>query len=162
MNAAFDQMPNHARVWVYQSNRFLTESEQEIAARSLADFCNSWNAHGAMLKAAFDIRYGLFLILAVDENINAVSGCSIDKSVGLVKALGEQFGCDFFDRKLVSFRNAHDEIELQDINQFWALRKAGLADSETVVFNNLVQTVSEFRSGWEGPFAKSWHAELFT
>lgn len=162
MNAQFNQLPDHARVWVYQSNRFLTEEELQTASEALSAFCASWNAHGAMLKAAFDIRYGLFLILGVDEQVNAVSGCSIDKSVGLIKALGERFGCDFFDRKLVSYRNAQNEIALQDINQFWALRKAGLVDSDTVVFNNLVQSMSEFRSGWEVPFAKSWHAELFT
>jgi len=156
------QLPDHARVWIYQANRPLTETEISRAAAELGAFCHQWNAHGAQLKAGFDIRYGLFIILAVDEQVNAVSGCSIDKSVALVKALGETFGCDFLDRKIIAYRDGAGHIDLQDINQFWAMRKAGIISGQSIVFNNLVNNLADFKSGWEVPFVQSWHAEMFS
>jgi len=162
INSNLSQLPDHARVWIYQANRTLSEAEIGRAATELDSFCQQWNAHGAQLKAGFDIRYGLFIILAVDEEVNAVSGCSIDKSVVLVKALGEAFGCDFLDRKIMAYRDADGQIALQDINQFWAMRKAGIISAQSIVFNNLVNNLADFRSGWEVPFAQSWHAEMFS
>ena len=42
------------------------------------------------------------------------------------------------------------------------MAREGKVTADTVVFNNILPTVGEFRSGlWEVPLSRSWHADAF-
>jgi hypothetical protein len=41
------------------------------------------------------------------------------------------------------------------------LLKQGKINTETIVFNNLAQNVTELQTKWEVPFKDSWHIQLF-
>ena len=43
---------------------------------------------------------------------------------------------------------------------FASLIDAGIVDDDTIVFNNLVSTKSEFEEKWKIPLAQSWHKQL--
>ena len=90
----FNELPDTSRVWVYQSNREFTTAELAKITEKLKSFVNSWKRHGEDLKASFRIAYNQFIILAVDESYNNVSGCSIDASVNSIKQLEAEFGID--------------------------------------------------------------------
>ena len=83
----FNKMPADARVWVYQSSRMLSPEEVDLVASASESFLNQWQAHGNDLRASFKVAYDRFLILTVDESAGQASGCSIDASVHLIKAL---------------------------------------------------------------------------
>ena len=153
-------LPKHARVWIYQADRVLSNAEQEEISVFLNRFVTDWAAHGQALAAGFAIEKDRFIVLAVDENQAAASGCSIDSSVAAIKEIGSKFGIDFFNRQLVAYLE-NDEILVRQLHDFWALRKAGVINDETVVFNNLVKNIDEFNTSWILPFGKSWHAEMF-
>jgi hypothetical protein len=151
---------SHSRVWVYQSDRKLTDAETLQAQILLNNFTTGWTAHNNQLLAKAEIRYNRFLILFVDESQAGASGCSIDKSVNFMKQLEQQFGINLFDRFNLAYRDG-EEIVSVPRHQFEELLKEGKINTETIVFNNLVQSVTELQTKWEVPFKDSWHIQLF-
>ena len=105
MFTAYTNLPNDARLWIYQSNREFTEKEVAYIAIKSEDFINQWTRHGDDLKGSFMIKYNHFLVLAVDETFNTVSGCSIDSSVRFIKELEKELNLDLMDKMNVTFRD---------------------------------------------------------
>ena len=153
-------MPDHARVWIYQANRNLNPEESKLVLDKANDFVGQWQAHGNQLVAEAHLIYERFLVFFVDEAIAGVTGCSIDKSVHLVQAMGQQIGVDFFDRMQILYKEDSLMKEAR-MHDFWAMRKAKVVTDETQVFNNLVKTKAEFDASWETSFGNSWHAEMW-
>jgi hypothetical protein len=154
------EFSSHSRVWVYQSDRKLTDAEVLQAQVLLDNFTTGWTAHNNQLLAKAEIRYNRFLILIVDESQAGASGCSIDKSVNFMKQLEQQFGINLFDRFNLAYRDGEEIISVPR-HQFEDLLKAGKIDTETIVFNNLAQNITELQTKWEVPFKDSWHIQLF-
>jgi hypothetical protein len=154
------EFSSQSRVWVYQSDRKLTDAEALQIQVQLDNFTTGWTAHNNQLKAKAEIRYNRFLILIVDESQAGASGCSIDKSVNFMKQLEQQFGLNLFDRFNLAYRDG-EEILSVPRQQFEELLKAGKITTETIVFNNLAQNVTELNTKWEVPFKDSWHIQLF-
>lgn len=154
------EFSSHSRVWVYQSDRKLTDAETLQAQVLLDNFTTGWTAHNNQLLAKAEIRYNRFLILFVDESQAGASGCSIDKSVNFMKQLEQHFGINLFDRFNLAYRDG-EEILSVPRHQFEDLLKAGKINTETIVFNNLAQNLTELQTKWEVPFKDSWHIQLF-
>jgi hypothetical protein len=154
------EFSSHSRVWVYQSDRKLTDAEALQAQVLLDNFTTGWTAHNNQLLAKAEIRYNRFLILFVDESQAGASGCSIDKSVNFMKQLEQHFGINLFDRFNLAYRDG-EEILSVPRHQFEDLLKAGKINTETIVFNNLAQNLTELQTKWEVPFKDSWHIQLF-
>lgn len=149
------------KVWIYQADRFLTDKEVAEIDLQIATFVKDWTAHGSALAGRGQIVHNLFLVLEVDEELARVTGCSIDKSVYFIKGLEQQFSVGFFDRMKVAYRDHDGQLQLVDRNTFSALVNDGLVQENTIVYNNLVQTVEEMKSKWELPFRDSWHSKVF-
>jgi hypothetical protein len=154
------QFPENSRVWVYQSDRKLSDDETFKMQQQLDGFTSAWTAHNDQLKAGAEVRYNRFLILIVDESQAGASGCSIDKSVNFMKQLEVQFGINLFDRFNLAYRD-NGQVLSASRNLFENLVKEGSINTETIVFNNLVQNLGELNTKWEVPFKDSWHVQLF-
>jgi len=151
-----------ARVWIYQADRFLTDAEVEHIAQEANEFMRSWTAHGTALAGRVSVEHNLFLLLLVDEEQALATGCSIDKSVHFVQALGQRYGIDFFNRMNTAYRsNVDDSLQLATREEFAQRLKEGIVNQETLVYNNLIQDSSELSTKWEVPFAVSWHSKVF-
>ena len=156
----YSEMPADSRVWVYQCSRKLTEPEIIILNQKAAAFIGSWTAHDNQLKTFFEIRYGIFFVLMVDEKQAAASGCSIDKSVQFIQELERDFNVSFTNRMLFAYRNTDGEISIVSKKEFEQAALSGIISDETIVFNNLAADKSQLESSWEIPFSKSWHKKL--
>ena len=73
----------------------LRAKEVEFISEKAEAFINQWTRHGDDLKGSFTIKYNQFLVLAVDESFNNVSGCSIDSSVRFVQGLTSRIKIGF-------------------------------------------------------------------
>jgi len=156
MLVKFENLEDDARVWIYQASREFSESEvDEIKAKTEA-FISSWKRHGEDLKASFKIKYNQFIIIAVDENYNEVSGCSIDASVNLIKKLEKDLLIDLTNKLNISFKD-NDNINVISMSDFQKYSKLKKITSNTVVFNNMVNTKRDFEQNWEVTADKSWH-----
>jgi hypothetical protein len=150
----------NSRVWIYQSNRELISAEVAQIEPVLNNFATGWTAHNNQLKAKAEIRYNRFIVLVVDESQAGASGCSIDKSVGLMKAIEQEFNINLFDRFNIAYRTAAG-ITSVGRNEFEELIKQGDVTADTIVFNNLAATLKDLDTKWEVPFKNSWHQQVF-
>src|ERR1700761_6697878 len=154
------QFSEHSRVWIYQSDKELTDKQAAELLEILNNFAVQWTAHNHQLKAKAEVRYNRFLILIVDESQEGASGCSIDKSVNFMKRLEQQFGINLFDRFNLAYRDG-EKVLSAPRNEFEELLKARKINTNTIVFNNLVQNLQQLETKWEVPFKDSWHVQLF-
>ncbi len=155
----FKSLPDSARVWIYQSNRKFSEGELAEVQRSLADFLRQWTAHGADLKAGYTIPYDRFIVIGLDQDPNAASGCSIDTSVHFVQKLEKQYKVDLMDKMNVTYKQG-EFITYKPLADFKKMAKQKAVGKNTVVFNNLVVNKGEFEDSWEVPAQESWHARF--
>ncbi|MFN0730115.1 ABC transporter ATPase [Polaribacter gochangensis] len=156
MFTEYKNLPNNSRVWMYQSDRVFTAQEIDFISMKAKDFIEQWTRHGDNLKGSFTIKYNQFLVLAVDEGFNNVSGCSIDASVRFVKELENELQIDLMNKMNVSFKDG-DNINIIKLAEFQQFAKEQKITKETIVFNNMVQTKEEVENNWEVPASKSWH-----
>jgi len=154
------QFSENSRVWVYQANRKLSDGEVAQVQTELNSFTTGWTAHNNQLKAAGEIRYSRFIVLIVDESQTGASGCSIDKSVRFINQLEQQFNITLLDRFNLAYREGAEVLSAPR-RDFEELLKKGSIDTNTIVFNNMVQNLSELQTKWEVPFKDSWHIQLF-
>lgn len=150
----------NARVWIYQSNRCFTINEETQIQQMLDTFTAQWQAHGHQLAAIGEIKHHLFIILSIDEQHAGATGCSIDKSVAMMKDIEQQFGVNLFDRFQIAYR-VNAEVKSASRSQFIQLLNEGIVAEDVTVFNNLITTRDELETDWEVVFNKSWHAQVF-
>lgn len=151
----------NARLWIYQSDRILNNDEVNAIQKILNEFTSEWQAHGHALAALGEVIHSQFIVLSVDEQIAGATGCSIDKSVNLMKEIEQQFGINLFDRFRIAFRQDQSIINCNK-EEFTQLIQSGKIKSDTPVFNNLISTRKELLSNWEIPFRQSWHSRVFS
>jgi len=156
MLVEFKNLPDNARVWVYQSSRKLSEEEVEILKPRTKSFLEQWTAHGQDLEAGFEVRYNRFIILGLNQENASASGCSIDASVKYIQSLEKEFEIDLLDKMNVTFYNGQF-IAHKSLSDFRKMAKARSVSANTVVFNNLVNTKAEYLENWEVPAKESWH-----
>lgn len=147
MYQEFDKMPIQSRVWIYQADRNLSAKEENITAYFLKNAIQDWAAHGAPLLGSASVQEGRFVIIALDENQNMASGCSIDTSTHWLKELGAQLNVDFFDRSIAYLDDT--DVKTVPVFKIKGAVESGLITAETVVFNNNIMGLQEFRSNWK-------------
>ncbi|MFM7903210.1 MAG: ABC transporter ATPase [Bacteroidota bacterium] len=156
MFVPFSSLPPTSRVWIYQTSRLLNADEQSLLTMELERFISTWTAHQAGLRGSAEIRNGLFVILAVDEDHNHASGCSIDKSVHFMKELGARTGIDFFNRMTAVCKNPdgkHVFVKAQTVSQ---LLESGELSVDALLYNNLIQNLQDIEHSWLVPLKNSW------
>lgn len=148
-------MPAHARLWVYKTPRDLGQAEQKLVRERGAVFTAGWAAHGAALDACVDVLHDRFVVIAVDEQQAAASGCSIDKSVGFIKDLEHDLNLMLTDRMFVVYEmEGHTRsVRLQELP---VLIKEGSITPDTMVFDDLVSTVGELQERFRVPLRATW------
>jgi DNA-binding transcriptional regulator YhcF (GntR family) len=156
MFVPFETLPESSRVWIYQANRSFTDAEQEEIKEKLQNFIEQWTAHGADLKASFEMRYKRFIILALDQQMNAATGCSIDDSVRFIQQLEKDYNVDLLDKMNVSYKQG-EFVAYKTLTDFRKMAKDKAVSPKTIVFNNLVNNKAEYLSDWEVPASESWH-----
>lgn len=149
----------NGKVWIYQSDRKLSEQEVLEIQNKAQNFVEKWAAHGAQLKASAEVLFNHFLVLKVDESQAMASGCSIDSSVAFVKQIGKEYNIDFFNRLNLAFLNNDNEVELVAMANISEKVNQGIINENTFVFNNLVTLLSDFDKKWKIPMKASWAAK---
>jgi hypothetical protein len=159
MYILFEKMPETARIWVYQANRDLVESEIDLIENTLKSVTNSWAAHGSPLLSSFKIFYNRFVVVATDESLNAASGCSIDASTRWLKDLGNQLNIDFFDRSQAYLDG--ETIKTFSIFQAKQQVQNGIIHPDSIVFINNIQTIKDLWTSWKGLASNSYLKKYF-
>lgn len=159
MYTDFDTLPDHARIWIYQADRKLNDSEITEIQELTRKFIENWDSHGATVEGSFAVEHHRFLILAANQELNAPGGCSIDKSVGLVRSLGQKYDIDFFNRTHVIFWE-NETLQTTNLNELKTKISEGKLHPKSLVFDNLIQTKKDLKH-WKKVAEQTWLKRYF-
>ena len=156
----FDTLPEESKIWIYQSNRKFSDDEMNEIETDLKVFVENWAAHGTSLTASYLLKYNRFIILAVNQEHQMATGCSIDASVVFIQSLEQKYKVDLLDKMNVTFK-VGEHVAHKTLIDFKKMAKDKAVTGDTIVFNNLVNNIAEFNESWETPAADSWHSRFF-
>lgn len=159
MLVEFNELPDASRVWIYQASRSFSEEELEQVQYQLDNFIKDWTAHGSDLRAGYEIKYKRFIVLGLDQSLNAASGCSIDASVHFIQELEKQYNLELLDKMNVSYKQG-EFVAYKPLADFKKMAKQKAVSKNTIVFNNLVTNKHEYLNHWEVPAQDSWHSRF--
>src|SRR5690606_14393096 len=160
MYVPFENLPEESRIWIYQSNRKFSDEEFAEIEKDLQIFIENWAAHGTSLEASFQLKYNRFIILAVNQETQAATGCSIDSSVAFIQSLEQKYSVDLLDKMNVTFKLG-EHVAHKPLIEFKKMAKDKAVTGNTIVFNNLVNNIAEYNESWEVPASDSWHSRFF-
>ena len=111
------------------------------------------------MEAGFEIKYKRFIIIALDQDKQSVTGCSIDASVKFIQELENLYSVNLMDKMNVSYKQG-DYVAYKTLTDFKKMAKDKAVSKKTIVFNNLVNSVGEYKQFWEVPASESWHSRF--
>ncbi len=150
---------DNTKIWVYQSPRAFSASEQQWITEEGDKFVAGWNAHGAKVKATVTLLHDRFMVIASDQDYTANSGCSIDSMVGFIRLVQNQTGLNLMDRMLVYYEK-DGEVHPFHFQEISKLMNEGVLSKNTNIFNPLVDSKTAFEQNWKKPLGESWLARF--
>jgi hypothetical protein len=136
MYVPFENLPEDSKIWIYQSNRKFSDDEMTDIENDLKFFIENWSAHGTGLEASYL------------------------SSVAFIQKLEQRYQVDLLDKMNVTFKNG-EHIAHKSLIDFKRMAKEKAVTANTIVFNNLVNSIEEFNENWEVPAGESWHSRFF-
>lgn len=155
----FDSLPEESRVWIYQANRSFSDNELLEIKDKLNIFIQNWTAHGSDLQSGYTIKYKRFIVIALNHNLNNATGCSIDASVHFIQGIEKDYNVDLMDKMNVSYKQG-EFVAYKTLLDFKKMAKDKAVSKNTIVFNNMVNNIAEFKENWEVPASESWHSRF--
>ena len=143
-------------IWIYHADRKISWVEQVSINQGLETFLPGWKSHNQLLNATGGILHYHFIVLMTDGTAEKPGGCSLDESIQFIKSIGQKTNIDFFNRWRFAFRK-DNQVVLADKEDFSEMVRSGDITSDTLVFDNMVNTKEQFESAWKKPLKNSWH-----
>ena len=161
MLVPFKSLPKDSRIWIFPSSEEIDIQKKAKIKERLIKFISDWTSHNKNLQASFELPYNRFIVVALNENLQNASGCSIDSLMNLIQIFEKEFDLILLDRMNVHYRDNKKKIEYSTLKDFIKMVKSKSINSSTTVFNNLVINKEEYLNLWEVPAMKSWHSRYF-
>ena len=143
------------RVIVYPASRPFSPKESKIITEKLYDFLATWAAHGKLLSSSFTIEKNQFIVIRVDEEKEAASGCSIDALGAIMRELDSEFELGLFDRMKACFIE-NGETKTMKLQEFRKGLKEKTISTDIEVFDFSKNTYVAFLSDFLLPLNRSW------
>ena len=149
----FNTIADHARIWVYAAENKLIKDQETYILKSISDHLQVWNSHGNHLKAAVTILKNHFIVIALDENENVASGCSIDTLQNKIQEIEKELSISLLNR-LNIFCCINDEIKCVP-----TFKLNDIAKANTLFYDLTIQRKSDLYS-YLKPISEGWCANL--
>ena len=156
----FAELPDHARVWIFASDRQLSADESAVLLEEVDAFLDQWSAHGAPLRNAREWRDRQFLVIGVDPTVEQASGCSIDGLFRSLQRLGDRLATSLVSGGRVFYRDARGTPRLALRHEVPAFVRGGQLDASTPVFDTTLTSAADYRSRFEQPAGRTWVKSL--
>lgn len=150
---------NDYRVIIYPASRPFTAKESKVITEKLYDFLSTWAAHGKPLSSSFKIEKNQFIVVCVDEDKEAASGCSIDALGSIMREIDQDFSLGLFDRMKASYVE-NGEVKTMKLQDFKKALKSGEISRDIEVFDFSKNTYIAFLSDFLLPLNRSWAATI--
>ena len=155
----FENLPDAARVWIFGSDRPLTESGTETLLKGVEAHLVDWKAHGEPLTVGMQFRDSRFFVVAVDQSTAGASGCSIDGLFRVLQGIEKTIGASLVGGGRVFYRDSVAAVQSVPRSDVSAHAANGAITKDTVVFDTSITDLGQFRSGFEKRAKESWLKE---
>ncbi|MBT3571779.1 MAG: ABC transporter ATPase [Flavobacteriales bacterium] len=149
MLADFHTLPDSSRIWLYASEKALTTDQQNHILTYIAEHLKGWNAHKVPLTAGVTILENHFIVIALDENKNGASGCSIDTLQKTIQELEKDLSIALMNRLNVF-------CKIGEIIKVIPSFKLGVIANEDTLFYDLTIQRKEELSNYLKPIKEGW------
>lgn len=156
----FETLPDASRVWIFGSDRPLSEAGTTALLRGVDEHLAQWKAHGAPLTVGSQLRDARFLVVAVDQSTAGATGCSIDSLFRVLAGLEGEVGASLVGGGRVFYRGAEGVVQSATRDEVPGLAASGAIGKDTVVFDTSLTDLGRFRTGFEQRAKESWIAGL--
>ena len=160
MKVAFEDLPENAKVWVYQSSEKLSLEHVEVIKELAAEFLNQWESHGIPVEGSIDVLNNLFIRIAAFTDEASMCGRAQDAQVRLAKELESELNVELTNRMLLTF-TIDGEEKVFHMNDVPDLIARGEVTDNTLFYNNLIQSKKEYSEIWKVRAADSWLNRYF-
>lgn len=154
-------LSNNTKVWVYQCDRPFSFDEAQTIKQTLTTFVNEWESHGKPVTGAYQIVDNQFIVLFGDLSHNEVSGCSIDSSVTQIRQLESTLNISLLDKSKVAFKTTEGAVKVVDFRQLKELTTSEAIKPTTLVFDNSVDNLDDYKTKWLAPATDTWLKRYF-
>ena len=146
---------NDYKVIIYPASRSFTPIESKVITEKLFDFLATWAAHGKPLSSHFKIEKNQFIVVCVDEDVEAASGCSIDALGGVMKEIDQEFQLGLFDRMKATYVE-NGQVKTLKLQDFRNGLRNGEISKDIEVYDFSKNTYVAFLSDFLLPLRRSW------
>lgn len=160
MYVPFSDLPDSARIWIYQADRPLTTAEVAAVQPALHHFADEWTSHGRNLQASAEIFHQQFLIIGLNEAVADASGCSIDASVRFVRGVEDALGVSLLEKSRMAFL-VDGQVRLLDRRELKAAVADGRLQSSTPYFDATVARKAELQTSFPAAANQTWLSRYF-
>src|SRR5450432_2513737 len=115
MQSLFPGYKDKDRIWVYQSDKNLSDEQIKEIEDGLTAFFSQWKSHGEEVRADYKILYHRFIILVADA-ADPLCGRAMDASVRFIKETGEKMQINFLNRMQIAYLE-NDSIKTFALNE---------------------------------------------
>jgi hypothetical protein len=164
-------LPESAKVWVFPSNKLLTEEIKDKVRHRLLSFIDTWLSHSDKVTGGFDILHDKFILVAAtvinstSKSESTPSGCAIDKLFAEITKISDELLLEISNNGNIFFidSNANNsQVKELTRDEFQDYVNNNLISENTLVFNTSVNTLSDIiNNRFMIPFHTSWHKEAF-
>lgn len=151
---SFDSLPDSARVWIFGSDKRLSEDAATSLMREVGDHLANWKAHGEPLTVGSQLLDDRFLVVAVDQSTTGASGCSIDGLFRVLQAVQSKLGVNLVGGGRLFYRDRNGDVQCAPRADLDELRASGAISKDTVVFDTTITDLGTFRTKFEGTLAE--------
>jgi hypothetical protein len=151
----FSDFDNQSRIWVFQLDKPISDDILININKDIEQYTSTWRSHGTLVKSSGVVISNRFLVLIADENDTSVGGCSQDNMMRFIQQLQADYSVNLLDRFLIYYID-NNEIKFLQMNDLLEKIRNKSLDENTLIFDSLIKTKSEFEDSWIKPFNQSW------
>ncbi|MCF6224037.1 MAG: ABC transporter ATPase [Flavobacteriaceae bacterium] len=144
-----------SKIFIYPSNRKFYTNEFPILFKKIEFFLDNFDG----IDSFFEIKYQRFIIIIVSDE-TPLSLDQNDKLIIFILSLEAEFKVSLIDKVNVCFKQG-EYVQLKEIPKFKKLIKNKGVSKKTIVFDNLINTKSDYENYWEMPAGTSWISHFF-
>lgn len=153
MIVPFQKLPKEAKLWVFPSNRKFYKQELPEIQKLVECFCEEWCDNH--FELSFEIKNDRFIIFAIDDTDKSLTLENHDELTVFIQGLEKKYDIILLDRINVCYKQG-EFVQYKDLKEFKKMIKAKGVSQKTIVFNNMVTTVGEYKYNWEINIMDSW------
>ncbi len=151
----YKNLPETSKIYIYPASRKLYAKEVSIFIEKVKIFLDNILTNDLF----FELKYERFLIVLVSDR-TPLSSDQNEDLISLILDLEKEFSIGLMDKVNVCFKQG-EFVQLKEIPDFKKLIKNKGVSKRTIVFNNLINTKSEYESCWEVRANMSWISHFF-